>query len=386
MGTLRTNQRMAELGHSEIRAMTQACAAAGGLNMAQGVCDTPAPSVVISAAAEAMVQGKNTYSRFDGLAELRAALAGKLQRDNEIRADPEQEITVSAGATGAFHSACLALLNPGDEVILFEPYYQYHVSALLAVEAVPIIVRLTPPDWTLVPEAVERAVTPRTKAIIVNSPGNPSGKVFSRDELSVIARIAIDHDLLILTDEIYEYFLYDGRRHVSMASLAGMAERTITIGGYSKTFSITGWRIGYSVAAPQWTQAIGAMNDLLYVCAPTPLQAGVAAGIQQLPGSFYRQLAKDYQYKRDCFCAALAQAGLPPAVPQGAYYVLADVTRLPGKNGKERAMHILKMTGIAGVPGEAFFAGTDGARYLRFSYAKTDADVEEACRRIARLS
>jgi aminotransferase len=377
---------MAELGHSEIRAMTQACAATGGLNLAQGVCDTPAPAVVISAAAEAMVQGKNTYSRFDGLAELRAALAVKLQRDNDIRADPEHEITVSAGATGAFHAACLALLNPGDEVILFEPYYQYHVSALLAVEAAPIIVRLTSPDWMLVPEAIERAVTPRTKAIIVNSPGNPSGKVFSREELSVIAGIAIDHDLLILTDEIYEYFLYDGRRHVSMASLPGTAERTITIGGYSKTFSITGWRIGYCVAAPQWSQAIGAMNDLLYVCAPTPLQVGVAAGIQQLPGSFYRELAKDYQHKRDRFCAALAQAGLPPAVPQGAYYVLADTTRVPGKNGKERAMHILKMTGVAGVPGEAFFTGPEGARYLRFSYAKTDADVEEACRRIARLS
>ena len=385
MGTIRTNQRMAELGHSEIRAMTQACAATGGLNLAQGVCDTPAPAVVISAAAEAMVQGKNTYSRFDGLAELRAALAVKLQRDNDIRADPEHEITVSAGATGAFHAACLALLNPGDEVILFEPYYQYHVSALLAVEAAPIIVRLTPPDWMLLPAAIERAVTPRTKAIIVNSPGNPSGKVFSREELSVIAGIAIDHDLLILTDEIYEYFLYDGRRHVSMASLPGTAERTITIGGYSKTFSITGWRIGYCVAAPQWSQAIGAMNDLLYVCAPTPLQVGVAAGIQQLPGSFYRELAKDYQHKRDRFCAALAQAGLPPAVPQGAYYVLADTTRVPGKNGKERAMHILKMTGVAGVPGEAFFTGPEGPRYLRFSYAKTDADVEEACRRIARL-
>jgi aminotransferase len=377
---------MAELGHSEIRAMTQACAATGGLNLAQGVCDTPAPAVVISAAAEAMVQGKNTYSRFDGLAELRAALAVKLQRDNDIRADPEHEITVSAGATGAFHAACLALLNPGDEVILFEPYYQYHVSALLAVEAAPIIVRLTSPDWMLVPEAIERAVTPRTKAIIVNSPGNPSGKVFSREELSVIAGIAIDHDLLILTDEIYEYFLYDGRRHVSMASLPGTAERTITIGGYSKTFSITGWRIGYCVAAPQWSQAIGAMNDLLYVCAPTPLQVGVAAGIQQLPESFYRELAKDYQHKRDRFCAALAQVGLPPAVPQGAYYVLADTTRVPGRNGKERAMHILKMTGVAGVPGEAFFTGPEGARYLRFSYAKTDADVEEACRRIARLS
>jgi aminotransferase len=277
------------------------------------------------------------------------------------------------------------LLNPGDEVILFEPFYQYHVSALLAVEAVPVVVKLLAPDWTLAPDAVERAVTPRTRALIVNSPGNPSGKVFTKEELQVIAQIAERHDLLVVTDEIYEYFLYDGRRHISLASLPGMAERTITIGGYSKTFSITGWRIGYSVAVPRWSQAIGAMNDLLYVCAPTPLQAGVAAGIEELPDVFYRGLAKDYQEKRDRFCAALAQAGLPPAVPQGAYYVLADATRLPGDNGKDRAMHLLRTAGVAGVPGEAFFTGVEGSRYLRFSYAKTDADLDEACRRIARL-
>ena len=381
----RTNQRMADLAHSEIRAMTQACAAVGGLNMAQGVCDTPVPPTVLNAARDAMMQGKNTYSRFDGLPELRSALAAKLSRDNGIDADPETEITVSAGATGSFHAACLALLNPGDEVILFEPFYQYHVSALLAVEAVPVIVQLSSPDWTLPPEAVERAITPRTKALIVNSPGNPSGKVFTREEMQALARIAADRDLLVFTDEIYEYFLYDGRRHVSMASLPGMAERTITIGGYSKTYSITGWRIGYSVAARQWSQAIGAMHDLLYVCAPTPLQAGVTVGIRELPDAFYRQLAKEYQQKRDRFCAALVQAGLPPAVPQGAYYVLADATKLPGDTGKARAMHVLHKTGVAGVPGEAFFSGPEGAKYIRFSYAKTDTDLKEACQRILRL-
>src|SRR5689334_18581197 len=384
--TRHINQRMATLAHSEIRAMTQACVQAKGLNMAQGVCDTPVPPVVLRAAAQAMECGKNVYSRFDGLPELRQSIAKKLGRYNGIDADPETEITVSAGATGSFHAACLALLNPGDEVILFEPFYQYHVSALLAVEAVPVIVRLISPDWTLAPEAVEHAVTSRTKALIVNSPGNPSGKVFTTEEMQSLARIAADRDLLIFTDEIYEYFLYDGRRHVSMASLPGMADRTITIGGYSKTFSITGWRIGYSVAARQWSQAIGAMNDLLYVCAPTPLQAGVAAGIRELPEAFYSRLAKEYQHKRDRFCAALAQAGLPPAVPQGAYYVLADATRLPGKNGKDRAMHVLNTTGVAGVPGEAFFSEHEGSRYIRFSYAKTDVDLDEACRRIARLS
>jgi aminotransferase len=379
------NQRMAILAHSEIRAMTQACVQANGLNMAQGVCDTPAPPVVIRAAAQAMERGRNVYSRFDGLPELRQAIAKKLARYNGIVADPETDITVSAGATGAFHSACMALLNPGDEVILFEPYYQYHISALQAVEAVPVIAKMQAPDWTFSVAEVERAITPRTKAIIVNSPGNPSGKVFSRQEMESIAAIVQQHDLFVFTDEIYEYFLYDGRAHVSLATLPDMADRTITIGGYSKTFSITGWRIGYSVAAARWAQAIGAMNDLLYVCAPTPLQAGVAVGIQELPDSFYHDQARDYQRKRDRFCQALAKAGLAPSIPQGAYYVLADASRLPGITGKDRAMHLLDRIGLAGVPGEAFFSGAEGKQFLRFSYAKTDADIDEACSRIAKL-
>ena len=379
------NQRMAALAHSEIRAMTQACVQAKGLNMAQGVCDTPVPPVVLRAAAQAMERGKNVYSRFDGLPKLRQAIAKKLARHNGIVADPETDVTVSAGATGSFHCACLALLNPGDEVILFEPYYQYHISALLAVEAVPVTVKMQAPDWTFSVADIERVITPRTKAIIVNSPGNPSGKVFSRQELESIAEIAQQHDLFVFTDEIYEYFLYDGRTHVSLATLPGMANRTITIGGYSKTFSITGWRIGYSVAAARWAQAIGAMNDLLYVCAPTPLQAGAAVGIQELQDSFYHDLARDYQRKRDRFCQALAKAGLTPLIPQGAYYVLADTSRLLGTTGKERAMFLLETIGLAGVPGEAFFSGADGRQFIRFSYAKIDSDIDDACRRLARL-
>ena len=383
--TRHINQRMAALAHSEIRAMTQACVQAKGLNMAQGLCDTPVPPVVLRAAAQAMECGKNVYSRFDGLPELRQAIAKKLAQYNGIVADPETDVTVSAGATGSFHCACLALLNPGDEVILFEPYYQYHISALLAVEAVPVTVKMRAPDWTFSVADVERAVTPQTKAIIVNSPGNPSGKVFSRQELESIAAIAQQHDLFVFTDEIYEYFLYDGRTHVSLATLPGMADRTITIGGYSKTFSITGWRIGYSVAAARWAQAIGAMNDLLYVCAPTPLQAGVAVGIQELPDLFYRDLARDYQRKRDRFCQALAKAVLTPSIPQGAYYVLADTSRLPGTTGKERAMFLLETIGLAAVPGEAFFSGAYGRQFIRFSYAKIDSDIDDACRRLARL-
>lgn len=379
------NQRMVRLAQSEIRAMTLECQKIKGINMAQGVCDTPVPLPVVQGAQRAMEKGLNTYTRYDGAAELRQAIVRKLADYNRITADPETEITVSAGATGSFHCACLALLNPGDEVILFEPYYAYHISALVAVEAVPRIVPTHAPDWTFSQKDLERAVTNRTKAIVVNTPGNPSGKVYSRTELEGIADLARRHDLFVFTDEIYEYFLFDGREHVSMATLPGMAERTVTIGGYSKTFSITGWRIGYSVAQARWAQMIGSMNDLLYVCAPTPLQYGVAAGINELGKSFYQELAKDYQTKRDQFCRALTKAGLPPSIPQGAYYVLADVSRLPGTSSKERAMHLLAKTGVAGVPGEAFFEGVDGKRFVRFCFAKTDEDLDEACRRIERL-
>jgi aminotransferase len=373
---------MADLAQSEIRAMTQACMNLKGLNMAQGVCDTPVPPIVLEGAEKAIRDGYNVYTRFDGLPELRQAITDKLRHYNGIQADPETGVTVSAGATGAFHCASAALLNPGDEVLLFEPYYQYHISALVAVEAVPVVVHMQPPDWTYSMAQLEEVLTPQTKAIIVNSPGNPSGKVFTRVELEALAEFACRHDLFVFTDEIYEYFLYDGRTHLSMATLPDMAERTITIGGYSKTFSVTGWRIGYSVAAPPWASAIGAMNDLLYVCAPGPLQIGVARGITQLPDSFYRRLAQDYQQKRERFCRALAKVGLTPSIPQGAYYVLADVSRLPGRTGKARAMYLLEQTGVAGVPGEAFFSGETGADFIRFSYAKTDSDLDEACRRL----
>ncbi len=378
------SRRMADLAQSEIRAMTQACAKVKGINMAQGVCDTPVPLVVLEGAEKAIRDGYNVYTRFDGLPELREAISRKLLHYNDIQADPETEVTVSAGATGAFHCACAALLNPGDEVILFEPYYQYHISALVAVEAVPVVVHMEPPTWTYSMAQLEEVVTEKTKAIIVNSPGNPSGKVFSQQELEALAEFACRHDLFVFTDEIYEYFLYDGRHHVSMARLPEMADRTITIGGYSKTFSVTGWRIGYSVAAKPWASAIGAMNDLLYVCAPGPLQIGVARGIGQLPDSFYTNLAQDYQKKRDRFCRALAAAGLTPSIPQGAYYVLADVSRLPGDSGKARAMYLLERTGVASVPGEAFFSGKKGACFIRFSYAKTESDLDEACRRLTR--
>ncbi|HKS26849.1 MAG TPA: pyridoxal phosphate-dependent aminotransferase [Pyrinomonadaceae bacterium] len=371
---------------SEIRQMSIECERMGGINLSQGVCDTEVPLAVRRGAQAAMDKGVNSYTRFDGLAELREAIAAKLRSYNRIIADPETEIVVSAGSTGAFYCACLALLNPGDEVILFEPYYGYHVNTLLAVEAVPAYVPMEPPDWTFTPADLERAVTSKTRGIMINTPVNPSGKVFTREELEWIADFALRHDLIVFTDEIYEYILYDGLEHISPAVIPGLAERTVTISGFSKTFSITGWRIGYSVSNPEWSNMIGCMNDLIYVCAPAPLQLGVAEGLEALGPEFYKDLAAEYLGKRNLICGALEQVGLAPSIPQGAYYVLADASRLPGKTSKEKAMHLLKQTGVATVPGEAFFHDDKGNNFLRFCYAKTDAELEEACRRLERLA
>jgi aminotransferase len=379
------NQRLMSLVPSDIRNMTTACTRVQGINLAQGVCDTGVPDPVVQGALEGMNKGMNIYTRFDGLAELREALAYKLALDNGIKADPETEITVSHGATGAFQCACLALLNPGDEVILFEPYYGYHISALLAVGAVPRIVPMHAPDWHWSMDELERGLNDRTRAIVINTPGNPSGKVFTRLELELLADCARQGDLLIFADEIYEYFLYDQGEHCSIASFPGMAERTITVSGYSKTFGITGWRIGHAVASASIAELIGAMNDLLYVCAPAPLQYGVAVGIRELKREFYQEIRRTFQAKRDRFCEVMSRVGLAPAIPQGAYYVLADVSRIPGVTGKDRAMWILEKTGVAGVPGEAFFGENRGSRYLRFSFAKTDKDLDEACHRLEQL-
>ena len=290
---------------------------------------------------------------------------------------------VSAGTTGALYCACLALLDPGDEVILFEPFYGYHVSTLVATQAVPVYVRTDPPDWTFTVEQLEAAVSPKTRGIIINTPSNPSGKVFTENELKTIADFAERHDLFVFTDEIYEHFVYDGRRHISPSTLPGMAERTITIAGVSKTFSITGWRIGYCICDSKWAQTIGYFNDLIYVCAPAPLQMGAAQGLLDLDQGYYLKISEEYQAKRDKICDALKFVGLEPHVPQGAYYILADISAIPGKSSKDRAMNLLQQTGIASVPGEAFYHDNAGEHLARFCFAKEDTILDDACLRIA---
>jgi aminotransferase len=376
---------MAFLRQSEIRNMTLECTKVSGINMSQGVCDTPVPEVVRRAAQIAIDEGVNTYTRYDGLPELRRAIATKLVRRNHVNVSGDGDVVVTSGSSSAFYGACLGVLDPGDEVILFEPYYGYHADTLTALGVEARFVTMRPPNWSFETEALERAVSARTRAIVVNTPVNPCGKVFTREELERVARVAEKHDLFVLTDEIYEHFVYDGRTHVSPASLPSLERRTITIGGFSKTFSITGWRIGFSAGPREYLERLGFINDLVYICAPAPLQRGVARALETLDDSFYDSLARDYLNKRDKFCGALARAGIAPLVPEGAYYVLADTSRLPGKSSKERVMHLLEKTGVAAVPGSAFYQGNDGDTLARFCFAKTDADLDEACRRIERL-
>lgn len=381
---LSLSQRAARTVQSEIRVMTLECEKVKGVNLAQGVCDTEVPEEVRQGAKRAIERGINSYTRAEGLAPIRQAIAEKMRRFNGLECDPETEVIVHSGATGAFYNACLALLDPGDEVILFEPYYGYHLNTLVATEAVPAFVTLRAPDWKFSPEDLERALTSRTRGIMINSPANPSGKVFARQELEWIAGFARRHDLFVFTDEIYEYFIYEGE-HISPATLPGMRERTITISGYSKTFSITGWRVGYSVCDKRWAQAIAYFHDLIYVCAPAPLQIGVAEGILQLRDGFYAKIVDEYLRKRDLLCATLKEIGLTPSVPKGAYYALADASILPGRNSKEKAMSLLHATGVATVAGSAFYHGPDGENLVRFCFAKNDSDLEAACRRLRAL-
>jgi aminotransferase len=370
---------------SEIRAMTTECDRIGGINLAQGVCDTPVPTVVEDAAIAAIRAGYNIYTRLDGITRLRNAIAEKQQRDYGLTYDPETEVLVASGATGGLHAAAMALLNPGDEVLLFEPFYGYHVATLNSMRVKPVPVALAEPDWALDTSALHAAITPRTRAILLNTPANPSGKVFSLPEIEAIAAVCRDHDLFLFTDEIYEYFVYDGARHISPATLPGMRERTIVMSGFSKTFSITGWRLGYATADQRWMGAMAYFHDLTYVCAPSAFQHAAAAGLEQLPPSFYTQIAADHQSKRERMLSALRDAGFEPSIPAGAYYVLAKVDRLPGATAALKARHLLAATGVAAVAGSAFFRPGRGEDLLRFCFAKQDHDLDEACARLRKL-
>lgn len=376
------NPRASALRQSPIRAMTQRCRELGGVNMGQGICDTPPPRLLLDAVPTALAAGHNTYSRYDGVAPLREALADKLAAYNGLHYDPETEVLVTLGSTGAFAAVLGAHFEAGDALLLLEPYYGYHrnLAELAGLEL--RCVAIEGADGALDLAALEAAAA-GARGIVVNSPNNPSGRILSPAELDAIAAVCARHDLLCIADEIYEYFLYDGRAHHSMATRPGMRERTFTLGGYSKTYSITGWRIGYCAAPAALAAPVGLVADLYTACAPTPLQHAVAAAIRDLPPDYYEELARSHQAQRDQFCAALKQAGLPPRVPQGAYYVLADVAALGCTTAAAAAQTLLEQAGIAAIPGSAFYTQGRGEHLLRFCFGKTQADLDRACERLA---
>lgn len=381
---MKLGTRLASLVISDIRSMSRACEAVGGINLGQGICDLPTPLPVADAARDAITQNRVVYTAPEGIAPLRAAVRDKIQRHYGLEYDAATEIVVTSGATGGFAAACLSLFDPGDEIILFEPYYGYHLNTVISLGLTPVLVPTRPPEWGIDFEALAKAITPKTRAIVVCTPSNPCGKVWTAAELDRLAALIEERDLVAITDEIYEHILFDGQAHVPLASRGKARARTVSISGLSKTFAITGWRLGYLTAPPEIARRITITHDLLYVCAPTPLQHGVIAGLG-MPDSYYADLSQSYAKKRDILCTALADAGLTPYVPRGAYYVLADIRKLGAANAKAAAMTLLERTKIASVPGTSFYRDPVGETLCRFCFAKEDDVLEEAARRLRAL-
>lgn len=372
------SDRLRGLVQSDIRRMSRECERVGGINLGQGICDLPSIPELVEGACDAISSSKSTYSKFEGIDLLRERIATKIERFNGFKVDPATEIVVTVGSTGGFAAAAMATLNAGDEVILFEPYYGYHLNTLKVLGIETKFVPLQLPDWSIDFDALRAAFGPKTRGIVVCTPSNPCGKVFSRDELEKIAALCREFKAWCFTDEIYEYIVYDGREHLSMGAVD--REIAVTISGFSKTFSVTGWRIGYVAADKRVTAPIGLVNDLFYVCAPTPLQWGIARALE-VGEEYYRNLALDYQKKRDMLAEALTDGGFRPFVPQGAYYMLAEIPD-GFADSREAAAALIEEAKVASVPGPSFYASNRGDRLLRFCFAKDFGALEEACRRL----
>jgi len=363
---------------SVIREMTRLNLALHGperaINFAQGFPDFDPDPRILDAAARALRDGHNQYALTWGAPQLRNAIARKQSAAWGREIDPDTEVTVSCGATEAMMAAMLAAVDPGDEVVVFEPFYENYGPDCIISGAVPRYVKLRAPDWSFDPEELRAAFGPKTRAIVVNTPHNPTGKVYSRDELAFIAALCLEHDAIAITDEIYEHLVYRGD-HISLATLPGMAERTITISGASKTYSVTGWRIGWLIAPPDLTGAIRKMHDFLTVGAAHPLQVAVAAALE-LPPSFYVELLGDYRERRDAVVDGLRECGFEVAQPDGAYYVMAGIRKF-GVDDVAVARSLIERAAVATVPGSSFFHDPAlGRGHVRFSFPKKIATID----------
>ena len=382
---IHTADRASTFQESVIREMTRVANQHGAINLAQGFPDFAMPEPMKDAACAAIHGDINQYAITWGTPALRLAIAEKYRRWYDMDVDPDREITVTCGATEAMAAVFLALINPGDEVIVFEPFYEnYGPDAILA-GAKPVFVPLEGLEWKLDPEKLRAAFSDRTRAIVVNTPHNPTGRVFTREEISLIAELCEKHDAIAITDEIYEHIRYAGGHHV-LATWPGMRSRTVTISGLSKTFSCTGWRLGYAVAPPEMTSPIRKVHDFLTVGAPAPLQAAGAIGMAFGP-DYYNEMALDYRERRDMMVNALDEAGFKFCAPEGAYYILADFTAISDLRGVEFALWLAKEIGVATVPGTSFYHDPKlGETVTRFAFCKKKETLEKAGERLAAMT
>jgi len=377
--------RVSHFSESVIREMTRLANQFGALNLGQGMPDFETPQEIKDAACWAIQEGFNQYAITWGAPALREAIARKAKSFNGIDCDPEQNITVCCGATECMMATMLALVNPGDEVIIFQPYYENYGPDSVISGANPVWINLRPPGWSFDPDELRKAFSKRTKAIIVNTPNNPTGHIFSREELTLIAELCQKHDVYAITDEIYEYIRFTDAPHISLATLPGMAERTVTISGLSKTYSITGWRLGYCIAPREITNGIRKAHDFLTVGAPHPLQMAGAKALE-MPESYYDHLRIDYQRRRDLFLPYLRDAGLTVYEPEGAYYVMTDISSLGWRDDTEFVRTMIRSVGVSAVPGSSFYRPKElGHTMVRFMFAKCDETLHEAGKRLRKL-
>ena len=386
----RTSRKAAQFTESVIREMTRLALKHGAVNLAQGFPDFPAPQEIKQAAQEAIARDLNQYAITWGANDLRQAIARHARHYQGLEVDPDREVTVCCGSTEAMIASLLALVDAGDEVVMFEPFYENYGPDVILADAVPRLVKLHAPerengDWTFDEEELRAAFNGRTKAVILNTPNNPTGKVFTRAELELIRDLCVEFDVVAITDEIYEHILYDGTKHISMATIDEMRERTITINGMSKTFSVTGWRVGWAIAPATLTSAIRKVHDFLTVGAAAPLQAAGAVALS-LPESYFRGLAERYRNRRELLLSVLWEAGFRPYVPRGAYYVMTDVSDFGYENDLQFARHLVEDVGVAVVPGSSFYRDPrDGAQQVRFAFCKRDETLLEAGRRLQQV-
>jgi aminotransferase len=375
-------RRVQYFSESVIREMTRLAMQHEAINLAQGMPDFEAPQEIKDAACRAIQDGVNQYAVTWGAPVLREAIAVKVQAFNRVPCDPDLNVTVCCGATECMMATMLALVNEGDEVIIFQPFYENYGPDALLTGATPVWVRLRAPDWHFDPDELRRAFSPRTRALILNTPNNPTGRVFTRSELELIAELCQKHGAYVFADEIYEYIRYSDSPHISIASLPGMGERTVTISGLSKTFSVTGWRLGYCIAPAEISNGIRKAHDFLTVGAPHPLQVAGAAALA-LPASYYEKLRNDYRRRRDLFLPYLRQAGFACEAPEGAYYVMTDIAGFGWEDDTAFVARLIETVGVAAVPGSSFYSPRElGKTKVRFMFAKRDETLHEAGERL----